>query len=143
MSLFLVFPANASFCVMCLNSLGKIRLHTQTSSLLSSCRDMQSSNSSFAFRIFLSIIDLVKERFLAQFQTLERKVLPQLPLIQVAKKRPHGVISLVDSNRENSLFLVFVGHFFLGIFLQNSSPQMFSIIMSPRKRHQRSNWPTN
>ena len=80
---------------------------------------MQSSNSSFAFRIFLSIIDLLKER-----NSRNLKVLPQLPLIQVAKKRPHGVI-----------FLVFVGHFFLGIFLlQNSSPQMFSILSRAREK---------
>ena len=91
---------------------------------------MQSSNSSFAFRIFLSIIDLLKEGY---SRKLERKVLPQLPLIQMAKKRPHGVISLVDSNRENSLFLVFVGHFFLGIF-QNSNPQMFSILSWAREK---------
>jgi len=95
-------------------------------------QDMQSSNGSFAFRIFLSIIvDLLKER-----NSRNLRVLPQLPLIQVAKKKaPWGYISLVDSNRENSLFLVFVGHFFLGIFLlQNSSPQMFSILSWAREK---------
>ena len=89
MSLFLVFPANASSSVMCLNPLGKKRLHRVASTifLVEKSQDMQSSNGSFAFRIFLSIIDLLKER-----NSRNLKVLSHLPLIQVAKKRPHGVI---------------------------------------------------